>query len=150
MPPGDQFIHSNKPFLFFLVEFMDEEHETEEINIRGIYGSKTSADAEWELNFIFSHKTVNVQPDPPIKLSCGSHVTCCVIKPHALREGKAGRIIEEIQTRGFHIFGIQAFILTKKESEDFYEIYKGIENRDYFGLVRQGMDYSIIWTTTDY
>ena len=68
MPPDDQFIHSNKPFLFFLVEFMDEEHETEEINIRGIYGSKTSADAEWELNFIFSHKTVNVQPDPPIKL----------------------------------------------------------------------------------
>jgi len=65
-------------------------------------------------------------------------VTCCVIKPHALREGKAGRIIEEIQARGFHVFGIQAFILTKKESEDFYEIYKGIENRDYFGLVRQG------------
>ena len=52
--------------------------------------------------------------------------------------GKAGRIIEEIQARGFHVFGIQAFILTKKESEDFYEIYKGIEARDYFGLVRQG------------
>ena len=74
-------------------------------------------------------------------------MTCCVIKPHALREGKAGRIIEEIQTRGFHVFGIQAFILTKKESEDFYEIYKGIENRDYFGLVRQGKEYSIAWTT---
>ena len=52
--------------------------------------------------------------------------------------GKAGRIIEEIQARGFHVFGIQSFILTKKESEDFYEIYKGIEARDYFGLVRQG------------
>ena len=56
--------------------------------------------------------------------------------------GKAGRIIEEIQARGFHVFGIQAFILTKKESEDFYEIYKGIEARDYFGLVRQG---NIFW-----
>ena len=95
-------------------------------------------DAEWELEFIFTQKTINVHPDPPTKLSCGPHVTNCVIKPHALREGKAGRIIEEIQARGFHVFGIQAFILTKKESEDFYEIYKGIEARDYFGLVRQG------------
>ena len=57
---------------------------------------------------------------------------------YPLHVGKAGRIIEEIQARGFHVFGIQAFILTKKESEDFYEIYKGIEARDYFGLVRQG------------
>ena len=57
---------------------------------------------------------------------------------YSLHIGKAGRIIEEIQARGFHVFGIQAFILTKKESEDFYEIYKGIEARDYFGLVRQG------------
>ena len=57
---------------------------------------------------------------------------------YPLHIGKAGRIIEEIQARGFHVFGIQSFILTKKESEDFYEIYKGIEARDYFGLVRQG------------
>ena len=121
------------------VEFKDDsEHETHELNFRGIYGSKTSLDAEWELEFIFTQKTINVHPDPPTKLSCGPHVTNCVIKPHALREGKAGRIIEEIQARGFHVFGIQAFILTKKESEDFYEIYKGIEARDYFGLVRQG------------
>jgi hypothetical protein len=58
---------------------------------------------------------------------------------YPLHIGKAGRIIEEIQARGFHVFGIQSFILTKKESEDFYEIYKGIEARDYFGLVRQGI-----------
>ena len=121
------------------MEFEGDDYETHELNFKGIYGSKTSLDAEWELQFIFNSKSINVQPDPPLKLLCGPHVTCCVIKPHALREGKAGRIIEEIQARGFHVFGIQSFILTKKESEDFYEIYKGIENRDYFGLVRQGM-----------
>ena len=38
----------------------------------------------------------------------------------------ATRIIQDIQTKGFNIFGIQSFVLTKKEVEDFYEIYKGI------------------------
>ena len=120
------------------VAFEDTNTEENELNFRGMYGSSNPTDAEWELQFIFNQKPINVQPDPPVKLTCGADVTCCVIKPHVLREGKAGRIIEEIQVRGFHVFGFQAFILTKKEVEDFYEIYKGIPNQDYHGLVRQG------------
>ena len=50
----------------------------------------------------------------------------------------AGRIIEDIQTKGFHVLGLQSYVLTKKEVEDFYEIYKGIPNADYSGMVRQG------------
>ena len=107
------------------VEFEDALIEENELNFRGMYGSNSPTDAEWELQFIFNQKSINVQPDPPVKLNCGPNVTCCVIKPHILRQGQAGRIIEEIQVRGFHIFGFQAFILTKKEVEDFYEIYKG-------------------------
>ena len=37
----------------------------------------------------------------------------------------------DIQTKGFNIFGIQSFVLTKKEVGDFYEIYKG---KHYFTL----------------
>ena len=33
---------------------------------------------------------------------------------------------------------MQSYVLTKKEVEDFYEIYKGIPNADYSGMVRQG------------
>ena len=40
--------------------------------------------------------------------------------------------------KGFHVLGLQSFVLTKKETEDFYEIYKGIPNADYAGMVRQG------------
>ena len=50
---------------------------------------------------------------------------------------QAGQIIREIQDAGFHIFGLQAFVLEKKETEDFFEIYKGIPNQDYAGMVRQ-------------
>ena len=120
------------------VQFEDDDLESKELSFRGIYGSRTNADAEFELKFIFSQKPLNVQAHPPIKLNFGSDVTCCVIHPHSLREAKAGRIIEEIQTRGFHIFGIQTYILSKKETEDFYEIYKGLSNRDFAGLIRQG------------
>lgn len=122
------------------VEFANDlQHENQELNFRGVYGSKNLAEAEWELNFIFNTKNIQVQPSPHPKLNHGMpDISCCVIKPHILREAKVGRIIEEIQTRGFDIFGLQAFILSKKEVEDFYEIYKGLANRDYAGMVKQG------------
>ena len=75
---------------------------------------------------------INVQPEPPVKTTYHPNVSCCVIKPHALRQSLTGRIIQDIQTKGFNIFGIQSFVLTKKEVEDFYEIYKG----KYFWLNR--------------
>ena len=120
------------------VQFEDDDFESKELSFRGIYGSKSETDAEFELNFIFNYKPLHVHPSPPIKIHPGAHVTCCVIHPHALREGNAGRIIQEIQARSFKIFGIQAYILTKKEVEDFYEIYKGLQNRDFAGMIRQG------------
>lgn len=119
-------------------ETNDGDFEAKELSFRGLYGSQNANDAEWELQFIFSQKPINVGPEPPVKLPNYPNISCCVIKPHALRQGKAGQIIEEIQIRGFDIFGIQDFILSKKEAEDFYEIYKGISNRDYAGLVKQG------------
>lgn len=114
-----------------------EPENEDDLNHRGIFGSRTSFDAEWELKFIFDQKVINVHPEPPVKLNCGPDVTCCIIKPHILRENKAGRIIHEIQLKGFHIFGLQTFILSKNETEDFFEVYKGIPNQDYAALVKQ-------------
>jgi len=105
-------------------EDQDQTDQQQDLNFRGIFGSQTLKDAEWELNFVFGTST--------------SAISCCVIKPHALRQSLTGRIIQDIQTKGFNIFGIQSFVLTKKEVEDFYEIYKGIPNADYAGMVRQG------------
>ncbi len=125
-----------RPSVTFEAETFDEEAE---LSIRGIYGSPSLNEAEWELRFIFNQKSVNVGPWPPVQMDFKDNdVTCCVIKPHALRSGLAGQIIEEIQTRGFYIFGFQTFILSKKETEDFYEIYKGMPGQDYAGMIRQG------------
>ena len=110
-------------------EDQDQTDKQQDLNFRGIFGSQTLKDAEWELNFVFGTTTsgkINVQPEPPVKTTYHPNVSCCVIKPHALRQSLTGRIIQDIQTKGFNIFGIQSFVLTKKEVEDFYEIYKGI------------------------
>ena len=68
-------------------QFVDEGQG--DLNYRGIFGSKSLEDAEWELKFIFDTKNINVQPEPPVKLNYPyeNHLTCCVIKPHALRRG---------------------------------------------------------------
>lgn len=136
---GPSVIHKWRSSIRPSVDFEShDDFEAKELSFRGIYGSPNPKDAEWELQFIFSQKPVHVQPEPPVKLPNIRNMSCCVIKPHALRQAKTGQIIEEIQVRGFDILGIQDFILSKKEAEDFYEIYKGISNRDYAGLVKQG------------
>ena len=79
-----------------------------------------------------------------------SDTTCCVIKPHIIREGKylwktstwsrdnifdvlkliylgrAGVVLGDIVAAGFEITGLGMFWLNKREAEEFYEIYKRI------------------------
>lgn len=55
-----------------------------------------------------------------------SNTTCCVIKPHAVRSGEAGKIISDIQEDGFLISGLKSFHLKYEHAEEFYEIYKGV------------------------
>eukprot|EP01084_Bolivina_argentea_P181847 314024_1 len=52
--------------------------------------------------------------------------TCCVIKPHAVRAGLAGKIIDAISCQGYHISAMQMFHLDRLAASQFYEIYKGI------------------------
>lgn len=106
-----------------------------------IHGSASPEEAARELELLFRVENNSVRnslntfnPDPEYD----GIVTCAIIKPHALRQGLAGRIIGQIQTAGFTIWAVQAFVMLKNEAEDFFEIYKGIPNEDYAGMVRQG------------
>ena len=94
---GSKIISHWKSCLRPSVQF--EEDSQNDLNHRGIYGSKSISDADWELDFIFNSKNIRVQPEPPVK-SRFQNVTCCVIKPHVVRQGLAGRIIEDIQMKG--------------------------------------------------
>ncbi|XP_035707297.1 nucleoside diphosphate kinase 7-like [Folsomia candida] len=52
--------------------------------------------------------------------------TCCVIKPHAVKEGVAGSIIDCITRANYKITAFELFYLDRTHAEEFYEIYKGV------------------------
>lgn len=53
--------------------------------------------------------------------------TCCIIKPHAIIDGNVGAILEQISTSGvFYISAMAMFSVKLANSEEFYEVYKGV------------------------
>lgn len=52
--------------------------------------------------------------------------TLCIIKPHAIKECKAGDIITTILECGFDITAMKLFIMDRANCEEFYEVYKGV------------------------
>jgi len=55
-----------------------------------------------------------------------NNCTCCVIKPHAVANGDAGKIIDIILSEGFEISAMEMFTLDKPTAEEFFEVYKGV------------------------
>ena len=82
-----------------------------------IHGSLTSSDAKRESSLIF-----NKIRHQPILNNC----SCVVIKPHAISEGNAGKIIDILLTEGFEISSMEMLYLDKVQAEEFFEIYKGV------------------------
>lgn len=95
------------------------------------HGSDSPASAERELEFFFPS-----QGNPRSGTARLSNCTCCVIKPHAVAEGLAGKIINEILGAGFEISAIQMFHMEKANSEEFYEVYKGVV-QEYGSMVEE-------------
>lgn len=60
----------------------------------------------------------------------GSGVSCIVIKPHILKEGNAGKVLDAVFNRcsksGLRINAVELFKLNKDEVEEFMEVYKGV------------------------
>jgi nucleoside-diphosphate kinase len=61
---------------------------------------------------------------PNTAVICDS--TCCIIKPHAVKEGLAGRIITDICAAKFKVVALEMFYLDRTHAEEFYEVYKGV------------------------
>ncbi|XP_062371468.1 nucleoside diphosphate kinase 7 [Cinclus cinclus] len=62
----------------------------------------------------------------PVSSAKFTDCTCCIIKPHAVNEGLAGKIIKAILKEGFEISALQMFNMERTNVEEFYEIYKGV------------------------
>lgn len=56
----------------------------------------------------------------------GKCSTLCIIKPHAMKQGYAGKIMHDIVTAGFQISALELFYLDRTHAEEHYEIYKGV------------------------
>lgn len=65
--------------------------------------------------------------------------TCCIIKPHAIAEGKLGPIISYIMDSKFKITALQMIYLTSTTADEFLEVYKGVVS-DFHALLMSFLD----------
>lgn len=66
----------------------------------------------------------------------GPGCSCCVIKPHAVSEGRTGDIMRAITEAGFTINAMQLFNLERPAAQEFLEVYDGVV-KEYNDLVLQ-------------
>ena len=52
--------------------------------------------------------------------------TLCLIKPHIIKNGQAGQVIDMILKAGFEISAAEMFYLSRPVIEEFYDVYKGV------------------------
>jgi|EP01082_Thalassiosira_pseudonana_P003144 nucleoside-diphosphate kinase len=52
--------------------------------------------------------------------------TCCIIKPHAIKERLVGTILDNVASRGFVVSAIQTFSLERATAAEFLEVYDGV------------------------
>jgi nucleoside-diphosphate kinase len=83
-----------------------------------VHGSDSDTSSSRELKFVFN----GCIKSQPILNNC----SCLIIKPHAISEGNAGKIIDIILSEGFEISSMEMFYLDKTTAEEFYEVYKGV------------------------
>jgi len=100
------------------------------------HGSDSTESAERELAFFFPSGTFQSSDLTPKPMASFEDSTCCIVKPHAIKDGLIGNIVDIIQTNGFAVTGMQTFNLKYEHAEEFFEIYKGVV-QDYTGMVKQ-------------
>lgn len=84
----------------------------------GIHGSGTSSEFNNECNMFFS------QAFAPTAVF--NNCTCAIIKPHIVKQGQAGQVIDMILSEGFEISSMEMFALDRPTAEEFFEVYKGV------------------------
>jgi nucleoside-diphosphate kinase len=55
-----------------------------------------------------------------------NNCSCLIIKPHAIKAGVAGLIIDSVLEEGFEISALEQFNLDRATVEEFFDVYKGV------------------------
>lgn len=62
--------------------------------------------------------------------------TCCIIKPHAIKEGLVGKIIMDVANSKFCVLSMNMFDFKYEQAKRLLAVYKGVLN-EYPGMVTQ-------------
>lgn len=83
-----------------------------------VHGSDAVTSSEKERSFFFGGemKTTAVL----------NNCTLCIIKPHIIKEGVLGQVIDMILQAGFEISACEMFYINRSTIEEFYSVYKGV------------------------
>ncbi|XP_058060149.1 nucleoside diphosphate kinase 7 [Anopheles bellator] len=109
-------------------ESVAEAKEVAPNTFRGLYGndvycSRSPDDAGAESRFIFQNNDIKLV----LRSSAlYTNSTLCIIKPHAVRDGKAGEIITEILKKKFTITAMKMLRFERANCEEFLEVYKSV------------------------
>lgn len=93
------------------------------------HGSDAPETAQREIGIIFGQRSIRLCSDI-------DNCTMCVIKPHAVKSGYAGKIIKMIVEDGFTISGAVMQELDLTTASEFYEVYRGVVD-DYLDSVKE-------------
>lgn len=85
-----------------------------------VFVSKNLQQADTQVKTFFNELSPKVTP-----LMDGK-TTLCIVKPHAVKEGKAGNIIDAIVGADMRITAMKMCHLERASSEEFFEVYKGV------------------------
>lgn len=50
----------------------------------------------------------------------------CIIKPHVVRDGNGGKIVQKIIDQGFEVSAMQMVSLSSIQAQELFEVYKGV------------------------
>lgn len=98
---------------------MKQLFEREEVR-HGFYCPAKEENVPSDLKFFFEERH-NI-----IKECLFNNSTLAIIKPHCIKDGLLGRILNEILTHGFKIEAMRMLMMARGNCEEFYEVYRGI------------------------
>lgn len=93
---------------------------TDEIR-NAVYGSEDAGQAASDLEFFFGANSKRFAQTAVL-----DNCSLCIIKPHLVQQGAAGKVIDDILARGFEISAVQLFNEDRPNIEEFFEVYKEV------------------------
>ena len=89
-----------------------------------LHGADSVGSYKRELDFWFGGDEPEARPLQTTAVL--NNCTLCLIKPHILKNGQAGQVIDFILGQGFEISAIEMFQLSRAVIEEFYCVYKNV------------------------